>query len=158
MFNQTAVRPFRKLGGGLCFLISRPCDPSGGGRVPSISGQEGGNKPNSVPKMSTTNIKGSESVRWRINDTLRHKQTSKHITVPHGVLRSHIPRQIKSLRDHAGPVRSLDLTPGVGFMSTSNDGNAKLWSLDGAPLATMPHPPTAEGRPSFVLQVGSPCF
>ncbi|CAN0349515.1 unnamed protein product, partial [Hapterophycus canaliculatus] len=60
--------------------------------------------------------------------------------------------QIKTLRDHSGPVRSLDLAPGVGFLSTSNDGNARLWSLDGIPLATMPHPATREGQPAFVLQ------
>eukprot|EP00903_Cladosiphon_okamuranus_P020256 g18590.t1 len=60
--------------------------------------------------------------------------------------------QIKTLREHSGPVRSLDLAPGVGFMSTSNDGNARLWSLDGAPLATMPHPATLSGDAAFVLQ------
>lgn len=61
-------------------------------------------------------------------------------------------QQIKTLREHSGPVRSLDLSPGVGFMSTSNDGTARLWSLDGAALAVMPHPATREGQPAFVLQ------
>ncbi|CAM9787363.1 unnamed protein product, partial [Ectocarpus sp. 8 AP-2014] len=61
-------------------------------------------------------------------------------------------QQIKTLRDHSGPVRSLDLAPGMGFLSTSNDGSARLWSLDGTPLATMPHPATREGQPAFVLQ------
>ena len=41
----------------------------------------------------------------------------------------------------------------MGFLSTSNDGNARLWSLDGTPLATMPHPATREGDAAFVLQV-----
>jgi hypothetical protein len=36
-------------------------------------------------------------------------------------------------------------------MSTSNDGTAMLWSLDGQQLAVMPHPPSREGQPSFVL-------
>ncbi|CAM9388989.1 unnamed protein product [Pylaiella littoralis] len=61
-------------------------------------------------------------------------------------------QQIKTLKEHSGPVRSLDLAPGFGFLSTSNDGNARLWSLDGTPLATMPHPATREGEPAFVLQ------
>ncbi|CAM9230876.1 unnamed protein product, partial [Ascophyllum nodosum] len=61
-------------------------------------------------------------------------------------------QQIKALREHEGPVRSLDLAPGVGFMSTSNDGSARLWSLNGGLLATMPHASTAEGQPPFVLQ------
>ncbi|CAN0142592.1 unnamed protein product, partial [Discosporangium mesarthrocarpum] len=60
--------------------------------------------------------------------------------------------QLKSLCQHTGPVRSLDLAPGVGFLSTSNDGTARLWSTDGEPLAVMPHPTTFEGQPSFVLQ------
>ncbi|CAN0551206.1 unnamed protein product, partial [Ectocarpus sp. 8 AP-2014] len=62
----------------------------------------------------------------------------------------------KTLRDHSGPVRSLDLAPGMGFLSTSNDGSARLWSLDGTPMATMPHPATREGQPAFVLQVSIP--
>eukprot|EP00953_Heterococcus_sp_UTEX-ZZ885_P034309 17779-Heterococcus_DN1.PRE.1 len=61
-------------------------------------------------------------------------------------------KQIKTLREHTGPVRSLDIVQNTGgFMSTSNDGTAMLWSLDGQQLAVMPHPPSREGQPSFVL-------
>ncbi|CAM9353625.1 unnamed protein product [Phaeothamnion confervicola] len=59
--------------------------------------------------------------------------------------------QMRSLTEHHGPVRSLDLVPGVGFLSTSNDGSARLWSLEGEPLAVMPHQATREGQPAFVL-------
>eukprot|EP00611_Tribonema_gayanum_P004574 TRINITY_DN13781_c0_g1_i1.p1 TRINITY_DN13781_c0_g1~~TRINITY_DN13781_c0_g1_i1.p1 ORF type:complete len:814 (-),score=205.36 TRINITY_DN13781_c0_g1_i1:177-2543(-) len=60
-------------------------------------------------------------------------------------------KQMAALKDHEGPVRSLDLVPNLGFMSTSNDGTVRVWSTDGTALATMHHPPGREGQPAFVL-------
>ena len=60
---------------------------------------------------------------------------------------------LKTVADHLGPVRCLDLVPALGgFLSTSNDGTTRLRAADdGAALATLNHPPNAAGESTFVL-------
>lgn len=53
---------------------------------------------------------------------------------------------------HAGPIRSLSLLPSLGFMSTSNDGTVRVWSLDGDALAVVGVPPGRDGQAPFVYK------
>lgn len=51
-----------------------------------------------------------------------------------------------------GPIRSLSLLPSLGFMSTSNDGTVRVWSLEGDALAVVNVPPGRDGQPPFVYR------
>jgi WD40 repeat protein len=46
---------------------------------------------------------------------------------------------VKQIKSHAGAVRGLDLVPGIGFVSCSNDGTVRVWSSGGDPLLSMQH-------------------
>ncbi|CAM9846412.1 unnamed protein product, partial [Chrysoparadoxa australica] len=59
---------------------------------------------------------------------------------------------LKVLKEHTGPVRSLCvMSCGDKFMSTSNDGSVRVWTLDGFPMGALFHPLSNEGQPAFVL-------
>ncbi|TDH67683.1 hypothetical protein CCR75_004816 [Bremia lactucae] len=60
---------------------------------------------------------------------------------------------LKTIADHAGPIRQLALVHTIGFLSCSNDGSIKLRTNTGTVLATMVHPRNAEGKPGFVLGI-----
>lgn len=55
----------------------------------------------------------------------------------------------KVIDDHTLPVRDLSLLPGVGFVSVSNDGTAKVRNFDGAVISTFTNPMSTDGHPVF---------
>jgi phospholipase A-2-activating protein len=63
-------------------------------------------------------------------------------------------KEIKAIKEHTGPVRSLALMPDLGFLSTSNDGTVRLYSFDGDVLGCVQSPPSPDGSPPFVYKAG----
>ena len=45
-------------------------------------------------------------------------------------------RCVRTFSGHTDVVRALALVDGIGFLSASNDGTARLWELGGTCLAT----------------------
>eukprot|EP00753_Platysulcus_tardus_P005788 PLAT13698.1.p1 GENE.PLAT13698.1~~PLAT13698.1.p1 ORF type:complete len:824 (-),score=325.08 PLAT13698.1:1429-3900(-) len=62
-------------------------------------------------------------------------------------------RCVKSLREHSGAVRALVAVGDIGFASASNDGTARVWTMEGDCISVMPHEVLFEGKDCFVYSL-----